>query len=291
MGVPCAGDWRRWRVLARTEEVLVTRRGSKHTTQDIESEAGWGAISREPPSPRITGAAWGREKLIAERLVGVDLILGDSPSIPGPVALGLAALARGWELSQLSVTTSAARTYVILNSHRLLSPHLSLCTGAPIELIQPETLKIKALEPVLLLGRQRFANLDLRIRVKGGGHVSQMYGECAQTRSRGGLGCWGHAGKHTQHTGEAGNRRGRRSPAVEIAQKPEETLTMTSLDRGGGEETRAGRVCCHNSTVQKSGGEGDRHQGLAKFSRRILGFQWPISLIWGRIRQKHHTRR
>ena len=51
-------------------------------------------------------------------------------------------------------------------------------TGAPIELIQPETLKFKALEPVLLLGRQRFANLDLRIRVKGGGHVSQIYGEC-----------------------------------------------------------------------------------------------------------------
>jgi len=47
--------------------------------------------------------------------------------------------------------------------------------GAPIELIQPETLKFKAMEPVLLLGRERFANLDLRIRVKGGGHVSQMY--------------------------------------------------------------------------------------------------------------------
>ena len=31
------------------------------------------------------------------------------------------------------------------------------------------------MEPVLLLGRERFANLDLRIRVKGGGHVSQMY--------------------------------------------------------------------------------------------------------------------
>ena len=31
------------------------------------------------------------------------------------------------------------------------------------------------MEPILLLGRERFANLDLRIRVKGGGHVSQMY--------------------------------------------------------------------------------------------------------------------
>ena len=31
------------------------------------------------------------------------------------------------------------------------------------------------MEPVLLLGRGASLNLDLRIRVKGGGHVSQMY--------------------------------------------------------------------------------------------------------------------
>lgn len=31
-------------------------------------------------------------------------------------------------------------------------------------------------EPILLLGKQRFANVDIRIRVKGGGHVSQIYG-------------------------------------------------------------------------------------------------------------------
>lgn len=56
-----------------------------------------------------------------------------------------------------------------------LSRPVPNATGAPIELIQPETLKFKAMEPIILLGRQRFANLDLRIRVKGGGHVSQMY--------------------------------------------------------------------------------------------------------------------
>ena len=30
-------------------------------------------------------------------------------------------------------------------------------------------------EPILLLGKQRFSNVDIRIRVKGGGHVSQIY--------------------------------------------------------------------------------------------------------------------
>mgnify|MGYP002402040853 CR=1 FL=1 len=32
------------------------------------------------------------------------------------------------------------------------------------------------LEPVLLLGKERFAEVDIRVRVKGGGQVSQIYG-------------------------------------------------------------------------------------------------------------------
>lgn len=32
------------------------------------------------------------------------------------------------------------------------------------------------LEPVLLLGKERFAGVDIRVRVKGGGHVAQIYG-------------------------------------------------------------------------------------------------------------------
>jgi len=67
-------------------------------------------------------------------------------------------------------------TYIPYHAYTdLVSPISINHTGAPIELIQPETLKFKAMEPILLLGRERFANLDLRIRVKGGGHVSQMY--------------------------------------------------------------------------------------------------------------------
>ena len=35
----------------------------------------------------------------------------------------------------------------------------------------------KVLEPVFLLGKERFAQVDMRIRVKGGGQVSQIYGK------------------------------------------------------------------------------------------------------------------
>ncbi|WRX21239.1 Small ribosomal subunit protein uS9 - like 4 [Theobroma cacao] len=47
--------------------------------------------------------------------------------------------------------------------------------GCPIELVEPEILRYKAYEPILLLGRHRFAGVDMRIRVKGGGHTSQIY--------------------------------------------------------------------------------------------------------------------
>ena len=48
--------------------------------------------------------------------------------------------------------------------------------GQPIDIMQPECLKMKAIEPVLLLGAERFANLNIRITVKGGGRVAQIYG-------------------------------------------------------------------------------------------------------------------
>ena len=51
------------------------------------------------------------------------------------------------------------------------------CAGTPLELLQPEALRQKVFEPVLLLGRNRFKDLDIRLRVKGGGHVAQVYGE------------------------------------------------------------------------------------------------------------------
>merc|ERR1712054_26985 len=47
--------------------------------------------------------------------------------------------------------------------------------GVPIELVQPQTLRFKVWEPVLLLGAERYRAIDIRIRVKGGGHVSQIY--------------------------------------------------------------------------------------------------------------------
>uniref|UniRef100_A0A915J5U0 Small ribosomal subunit protein uS9 n=1 Tax=Romanomermis culicivorax TaxID=13658 RepID=A0A915J5U0_ROMCU len=47
--------------------------------------------------------------------------------------------------------------------------------GRPLELIQPQILRFKLLEPILLLGKERFRGVDIRVRVNGGGNVAQVY--------------------------------------------------------------------------------------------------------------------
>lgn len=47
--------------------------------------------------------------------------------------------------------------------------------GSPIEILEPKALRIKVFEPILLLGQKRFANIDIRIKVRGGGYTSQIY--------------------------------------------------------------------------------------------------------------------
>eukprot|EP01083_Nonionella_stella_P168512 569111_1 len=47
--------------------------------------------------------------------------------------------------------------------------------GCPIEFMEPQALRYKVLEPILLLGTQRFAGVDIRVRVKGGGYIAQIY--------------------------------------------------------------------------------------------------------------------
>ncbi|TVY54232.1 40S ribosomal protein S16 [Lachnellula cervina] len=47
--------------------------------------------------------------------------------------------------------------------------------GKPLNLVQPEILRFKVYEPLLVLGLDKFANVDIRVRVTGGGHTSQVY--------------------------------------------------------------------------------------------------------------------
>ncbi|EED20527.1 40S ribosomal protein Rps16, putative [Talaromyces stipitatus ATCC 10500] len=47
--------------------------------------------------------------------------------------------------------------------------------GQPLNLVKPEQLRFKVYEPLLIVGLDKFAGVDIRVRVTGGGHVSQIY--------------------------------------------------------------------------------------------------------------------
>merc|ERR1712099_153788 len=47
--------------------------------------------------------------------------------------------------------------------------------GKPLEQVEPKPLQFKLQEPLLLLGKDRFSEVDISIRVKGGGRVAQIY--------------------------------------------------------------------------------------------------------------------
>ena len=47
--------------------------------------------------------------------------------------------------------------------------------GKPLEQVEPKPLQFKLQEPLLLLGKDSFSEVDKRIRVKGGGRIAQIY--------------------------------------------------------------------------------------------------------------------
>ncbi|PQE12082.1 40S ribosomal S16 protein [Rutstroemia sp. NJR-2017a BVV2] len=47
--------------------------------------------------------------------------------------------------------------------------------GKPLNLVQPEILRFKVYEPLLVVGLERFSGVDIRVRVTGGGQTSQIY--------------------------------------------------------------------------------------------------------------------
>ena len=46
--------------------------------------------------------------------------------------------------------------------------------GKPIQLVEPASLRMKVWEPIFLLGANRYKDLNIRVRVVGGGSTSQV---------------------------------------------------------------------------------------------------------------------
>ncbi len=76
---------------------------------------------------------------------------------------------------QESVQVFGRKRHAVAVAHCKRGHGLVRVNGAPIETVTPAILRYKVLEPLLLLGQAKFANVDIRVRVRGGGYTSQIY--------------------------------------------------------------------------------------------------------------------
>ena len=47
--------------------------------------------------------------------------------------------------------------------------------GKALALVEPESLRLKVYEPILLVGGNRFKDVNIRVRVRGGGASNQIF--------------------------------------------------------------------------------------------------------------------
>ncbi|XP_053992407.1 uncharacterized protein LOC128883748 [Hylaeus volcanicus] len=85
----------------------------------------------------------------------------------------------------MSTTTAPANKFKVQTfGRKKTSVAVALCTpgvgmirvnGVPLELVQPETFRFKVFEPLMILGKDKFSKINMRIRARGGGMTAQIY--------------------------------------------------------------------------------------------------------------------
>ncbi|RYP60902.1 hypothetical protein DL771_010337 [Monosporascus sp. 5C6A] len=78
-------------------------------------------------------------------------------------------------MSTQSVQTFGKKKTATAVAHCKAGSGLIKVNGQPLNLVQPEILRFKVYEPLLIVGLDKFAQVDIRVRVSGGGHTSQVY--------------------------------------------------------------------------------------------------------------------
>ncbi|CAG8697446.1 10493_t:CDS:2, partial [Acaulospora colombiana] len=79
-----------------------------------------------------------------------------------------------WEIAE-SKRLARKRLTATAVAHAKEGRGLIRINGQPLHLVQPPTLRYKIYEPILMLGEENFSAIDIRVRVSGGGHTSQIY--------------------------------------------------------------------------------------------------------------------
>ena len=74
-----------------------------------------------------------------------------------------------------SVQTYGKKKHAVASALVVQGNGMIRVNGVPLHIVEPQTLRVKVLEPILLLGESRFSKIDMKIKVKGGGYTSQIY--------------------------------------------------------------------------------------------------------------------
>ncbi|EGG19068.1 40S ribosomal protein S16 [Cavenderia fasciculata] len=77
-----------------------------------------------------------------------------------------------------SVQTHGKKRNAVAVSYCTEGKGMIRVNGVPLELIQPQTLRLKVFEPLVVLKNNEinaFQTVDMRVRVRGGGPVAQIY--------------------------------------------------------------------------------------------------------------------
>ncbi|EKX31756.1 small subunit ribosomal protein S16e, cytoplasmic [Guillardia theta CCMP2712] len=77
--------------------------------------------------------------------------------------------------NQDSVQTFGKKKNAIAVAHCKRGKGILKVNGNPVHLLLPDSLRSKVMEPVLLVGSDKFKEVDIRVKVRGGGNTSQIY--------------------------------------------------------------------------------------------------------------------
>ncbi|KAI0603342.1 40S ribosomal protein S16 [Biscogniauxia mediterranea] len=78
-------------------------------------------------------------------------------------------------MSTQSVQCFGKKKTAVAVSHCKAGTGLIKVNGRPLSLVEPQVLRFKVYEPLLIVGLDKFAQVDIRVRVTGGGHTSQIF--------------------------------------------------------------------------------------------------------------------
>ncbi|KAJ1972719.1 40S ribosomal protein S16 [Dimargaris xerosporica] len=74
-----------------------------------------------------------------------------------------------------AVQTYGRKKTAVAVAHCKRGKGLIKVNGSPLNVLEPATLRFKVYEAILVVGEDKFANVDIRVRTRGGGHVAQIY--------------------------------------------------------------------------------------------------------------------